>query len=108
MQVDKAQKGEIEVIKGEFCTDGKTFILTLAGTPLSGTGATASAAFENLMRTEASAGALSQRLKELARDQQGEQVRATVIRSSLMALIIFGVVAGTLVVTAAMVPRVAT
>jgi hypothetical protein len=108
MQVDTGRKSEIEVIKGEFCTDGKTFIFSLAGTPLSGTGNTASAAFEDLMRTEASAGALSQRLKELARDQQGEQVRATVIRSSLMALIVFGVIAGTLVVTAAMVPRVAT
>jgi hypothetical protein len=107
MQVDAGKNGEIEVIKGEFCTDGKTFILTLAGTPLSGTGSTASAAFEDLMRAETSAGALPQRLKELARDQQGERVRATVIRSSLVALTVFGVVAGIMVVTAAMLPRVA-
>lgn len=107
MQVDTGEKGEVEIVRGEFCTDGKTFILTLTGTPLSGTGNTPSAAFEDLMRTQASAGALSQRLKELARDQQGERVRATVIRCSLAALIVFGVVAGTLVVTAAMLPRVA-
>jgi hypothetical protein len=106
MRVNAANKGDIEVIRGEFCTDGKTFILTLAGTPLSGTGGTASAAFEDLVRTDVSTGALSQRLKELARDQQGEQVRATVIRSSLTALTVFGVVAGIMVVTAAMLPRV--
>ncbi len=58
------------------------------------------------MRTEASAASLSQRLKELARDQQGEQVRSTVIRSSMVALTVLGVVAGIMVVTAAMLPRV--
>jgi hypothetical protein len=102
-----AEKREIGVIAGEFFTDGNTFVFQLAGTPLSGTGSTPSAAFEDLLRVESTAGPLSKTLKDLGRDQQGEQVRATVIRMSMIGLIVFGVIAGTLAATAAMLPRVA-
>lgn len=102
-----AEKREVGVIKGEFYTDGDTFVFRLAGTPLSGTGSTLSAAFEDLLRVESAAGPLSQTLKDLGRDQQGEQVRAAVIRMSMIGLIVFGVIAGTLAATAALLPRVA-
>jgi hypothetical protein len=96
----------VDVIEGEFSTDGRTFIFRLAGTPLSGVGNTPAAAFDDLMRADASAGGLPQRLRELARDQQGETVRATVIRIVMVCLIVFGVVGGSLVVAAALLPRV--
>jgi hypothetical protein len=98
---------EAEVIKGDFFTDGKTFILRLADTPLSGTGATAQEAFENLMSTQQSAGALTGRIKALARDQQGETLRTAIIRMTLAGLIVFGVIGGALVTAASMAPKVA-
>src|SRR5262245_15021902 len=98
---------EAEVIKGDFFTDGKTFILRLADTPLSGTGATAHEAFQNLMSTQESAGALTGRIKALARDQQGETLRTAIIRMTLAGLIVFGVIGGALVTAASMAPKVA-
>jgi hypothetical protein len=101
------EEHQIEVVKGDFYTDGRTFVFRLEGTPLTGTGTTPSAAFEDLMRVEATTGGLSQALKDMGRDQQGEQVRATVIRMTMIGLIVFGVIAGTLATTAALLPRVA-
>jgi hypothetical protein len=100
-------ESEVEIITGDFFTDGKTFVFRLAGTPLSGTGETPTAAFQDLMRVRTSGSTLSQRLKELARDQQGERVRATVIRATMTGLIVLGVAAGALVTASGMAPRVA-
>ena len=41
------------IVKGNFVTDGETFIFCMEGTPLSGVGRTASAAFEDLVRCKA-------------------------------------------------------
>ena len=82
------------VVQGEFFTDGETFVFRLGGTPLSGTGANPQAAFEDLMRARSTAGGLTERLGELAREQAGETVRASVIRWSAAALIAFGVAGG--------------
>jgi hypothetical protein len=106
MSSNSSDQGNVDLINGEFFTDGRTFVFRLAGTPISGTGNTAAAAFEDLMRAEASTGALTQRLKELARDQQGEVVRATVVRSAMVGLVALGIVAGALFGAAAMLPRV--
>jgi hypothetical protein len=100
-------KGEIEVVKGEFITDGKTFVFHLPGTPFSGIGSTPADAYQDLMRIGAQTDQLSKRMKELARDQQGEIVRATIIRMSMIGLIVFGVVGGALFGAAAIFPRVA-
>jgi hypothetical protein len=106
MSSNWSDRGNVDVINGEFFTDGKTFVFRLAGTPLSGTGTTAAAAFEDLMRAEASTGGLTHRLKELARDQQGEAVRATVVRTAMVGLVALGIVAGALFGAAVMLPRV--
>lgn len=97
---------DTQLICGEFVTDGKHFVLRLKGTPLSGTGETASQAFEELMRAEASAGPLAQRLKQLSREQEGEQLRVTLVRWLLIALIAFGGIGGAVVAGLAMAPKV--
>ena len=106
MEHSSNSTGETAVIKSEFWTDGTSFIFRLADTPLSGTGDSPTAAFESLMRSDKSVGGLSLRLRELASDQQGEQVRATVIRMAVIGLIAFGIIGGTLVGSAALFPRV--
>lgn len=95
------------VIRGEFHTDGETFVFTLAGTPLSGVGATPQAAFDALMRVEAQAGALPERLRDLAREQAGAAERASLIR--LVGVLVVGltIVGGALGGAAALAPRVA-
>jgi hypothetical protein len=94
------------VVRGDFVTDGETFIFRLEGTPLSGVGRSASAAFDDLIRVQDETQPLTARLKELERDQQDEGVRATIVRMSMVGLIVFGVVGGALFGTAALLPRV--
>lgn len=94
------------VIRGEFHTDGQTFVFRLADTPFSGVGATPAQAFEDLLRSKASAGDLSRKLRDLAREQRGEQVRAAIVRTSMAALIAFGLVGGALGGAAALAPGV--
>jgi hypothetical protein len=96
-----------DIVRGEFLTDGKTFVFRLKDLPLSGVGPTADAAFQDLVRVEAASGELGERLKALAADQAGELVRATVIRWLIIALIAFGVVGGGLVGAFALAPAVA-
>jgi len=99
-------KNETTIIQGEFFSDGKTFVFRLAGTPLSGVGATASAAFDDLMRIDAETAPLSTLILERARDLEGETVRATIVRTAMIGLIVFAVLGGAIVATAALVPRV--
>ena len=106
MEYSSNNTGETAVIKGEFWTDGTSFIFRLADSPLSGTGDSPTAAFDSLMRSDKSVGGLSLRLRELACDQQGERVRAMVIRMAMIGLITFGIMGGTLVGSAALFPRV--
>jgi hypothetical protein len=94
------------LIQGEFFTDGKTFVFKLAGTPLSGTGATPEAAYNDLMRVQGAAGDLNQRLRDLAREQRGEATRASVIRMTAIAMIAFGVVGAALIGGGALAPKV--
>jgi len=98
--------GDPSIVRGDFFTDGKTFVFRLADTPLSGVGDTPSAAFQDLMRVDAEAASLSARLRDLSRDQQGERVRAEIIRMSMIALIVFGVAGGAVAASAALMPRV--
>jgi hypothetical protein len=95
-----------EIIKGEFFTDGATFVFRLNGTPFSGTGDTPGAAFDNLLQTKAAAGALPERLAEFEREQDGERVRAALIRTSGIGIIVLGLFGGLIFGTAAMLPRV--
>jgi hypothetical protein len=106
MTSDVSDQREIDLIRGDFVTDGTTFVLRLAGTPFSGVGHSAAAAFEDLIRIDREAAPLSDRLRELARDQQGEKVRSTMIRTAMIGLIVFGVIGGALFGAAAMLPRV--
>ncbi len=99
-------EGEVEVLQGDFFFDGKTYVFRLSGTLLSGIGETPTAAFEDLMRVEAKTAPLSSRMRELARDQQGEKVRAEIIRMAMIGLIVFGVVGGSLAASAALAPKV--
>ena len=99
-------KNETAIIQGEFLSDGKTFVFRLAGTPFSGVGKTASAAFDDLMRVEAETAPLSTLIRERARDLEGETVRATIVRMTMIGLIVFAVLGGAIVGTAALVPRV--
>lgn len=94
------------LIKGDFFTDGRSYVFRLTGTPLSGIGATPSEAFDDLMRVNAACGGLAQKLEELAREQHGETVRAAVVRMTMIGLIAFGVTGGALVGAAALAPRV--
>jgi hypothetical protein len=98
---------ELAMVAGEFFSDGKTFVFRLAGTPLTGIGETPSAAFEDLMRVDAKTAPLSALMRERARDQQGEITRAAIIRMTMIGLIIFAVLGGAIVATAAIAPRVA-
>ena len=95
---------DLSVIQGDFFTDGGKFIFRLAGTSLSGVGDTPTAAFDDLMRVEAATAPLSTRMRELARDQQGEKVRAEIVRMSMIGLIVFGVVGGALAASVALAP----
>lgn len=92
------------VVQGEFFTDGESFVFRLAGTPLSGTGPSPQAAYDDLLRVRSASSGLVDRLQALAREQAGEKVRATVIRWSMAALIVFGVVGGALAGGLAMAP----
>jgi hypothetical protein len=96
------------VIRGEFFTDGKTYILRLADTPLSGVGATAKEAFDNLASNQAMAATLPSRIRTLAREQQSESTRVAIIRTIMAGLIAVGIVAGAIITTAAIAPRVMT
>jgi hypothetical protein len=96
------------VIRGEFFTDGKTFILRLADTPLSGVGATVQEAFDNLASNHAAAATLPSRIRALAREQQSESARVAIIRIIMAGLIAVGIVAGAIITTAAIAPRVMT
>jgi hypothetical protein len=98
---------EASVIRAELLTDGETFILRLSDVPISGTGATAQEAFVNMMAARSQAGALPERIERLAREQQGEKVRAGIIRTTLAGLIIIGVIGGALVTAVGMAPKVA-
>ncbi len=96
------------LIRGEFVTDGKKFIFRSAGMSLSGVGDTPSAAFADLMRAEAETAPLSTRMQALARDQEGETVRAGIIRLAAITLILLAVVGGALATSAALAPSVIT
>jgi hypothetical protein len=105
MTTDTA-KTESAIVQGEFFTDGTKFIFRLAGLPYSGVGDTPSAAFEDLMRVERQGAPLTSVLRQHARDLEGEAVRKTIIRWVAVGLIVFAVLAGGLVGTAALLPRV--
>ena len=94
------------VIKGEFVTDGETYVLRIAGTPLTGTGPSADAAFADLMDTRAQTGAFAERLEQVAREQESDAVRATVVRWVIIAFIVFGAVGGVLVAAASLAGKV--
>jgi len=104
---DNAAARSAELVRGEFVSDGKSFVFRLEGTPVSGAGSTAEEAFQNLMRATAAAGELGGTLRDLAREQQGERFRATLVRAVMACLIVFGVVGGALGASAALAPRVA-
>jgi hypothetical protein len=106
MKHDLDDERDVNLVKGDFVTDGKTFIFRLEGTPLSGVGNSPAAAFEDLVRVRGATGPLADQLRDLTRDQQDEKVRATVIRMALVGLIVFGVVGGGLFGAAAIFPRV--
>jgi len=96
------------VIKGEFFTDGKTFALRIHGLPISGVGASPQAAFDDLLRAEAAAGDLPERLRAIARDQAGEHVRATLIRVVATTLIVLTLLGGLVAGIATVAPKIAT
>lgn len=98
---------EAQVIRGEFFTDGSTYIFRLAGLPVSGTGATPQAAYDDMLRAQAASGDLPRQLRLIAREQQGEQVRATLVRTSLFGLIALTLVGGLAAGLVALAPRVA-
>ena len=97
---------ESAIVQGEFFTDGKKFIFRLAGLPYSGVGDTPSAAFEDLMRVERQGAPLTSLLRQHARDLEGEATRKLIIRWVATGLIIFAILAGGLVATAALLPKV--
>ncbi|MFN4184204.1 MAG: hypothetical protein ACK4M6_05410 [Hyphomonas sp.] len=94
------------VIHGEFHSDGETFIFTLADTPLSGVGNTPQAAFDDLIRVTEQAGALPERLRDLAREQAGAAERASLIRLVGALLIGLTIAGGALGGAAVLAPRV--
>jgi hypothetical protein len=89
-------KGAADVVCGEFHTDGATFVFRLAGLPISGAGPSPQAAFDDLMAAQARAGDLQDKLRAIARDQQGEEVRATLIRMIMIWLIALTLIGGLL------------
>lgn len=95
------------IIKGEFVTNGEKFVFRLADTPLSAVGGSAQEAFANLLKAEAAAGSLSSQIRLLAREQKGENARATVVRMTMAGLIAMAIVGGALVTAAGMAPRIA-
>jgi hypothetical protein len=97
---------EPAIVQGEFFTDGKKFIFRLAGLPYSGVGDSPSAAFEDLMRVERQGAPLTTVLRQQARDLEGEATRKLIIRWVSIGLIIFAILAGALVATAALLPKV--
>lgn len=101
-----SQADSSRIIRGEFHTDGEMFVFTLAGTPLSGVGATPQAAFDDLMRVQAQAGDLPERLRELAREQAGAAERASLIRVVGAALVGLTIVGGALGGALALAPHV--
>jgi len=105
--MNKVQDDEADsVIRGEFFSDGATFVLKLADTPLSGAGASPDKAYENLLKATADAGDLTVRLKRLARDQQDERTRQTLIRSLMTSLVVLGVIGGGIIVSAGFLPKI--
>jgi hypothetical protein len=99
-------KPATNLIKGDFVTDGETFVFRLSGTPLAGVGKSAAAAFDDLMRLSGETAPLVDRLREVARDQQDEKVRATAVKMAMVGLIVFGVIGGAIFGAAAIFPRV--
>ena len=97
---------ESAVVQGEFFTDGTKFIFRLAGLPYSGVGDSPSAAFDDLMRVERQGAPLTSILRQHARDLEGEATRKLIIRWVSIGLIVFAILAGTLVATAALLPKV--
>jgi hypothetical protein len=107
MGEQRPDSADIQMIDGEFFTDGKTFVFRLTGTPFSGMGSDPSSAFKDLLRVESEGSDFAQRFRALARDQQSEAVRATIVRYSIIGLITLSVVEGSLLAAAAMLPHVA-
>ena len=66
-------KPATNLIKGDFVTDGETFVFRLSGTPLAGVGKSAAAAFDDLIRLSGETAPLVDRLREVAHDQQDEK-----------------------------------
>jgi hypothetical protein len=95
------------VIRGEFCTDGRTFVFNLKDTPLSGIGATPQEAFDDLLLVEAKAGTLPHRLAELAREQADAAQSASLVRIVVIGLVALTIVGGALGGAVALAPRVA-
>lgn len=103
---ESSQAESGRVVRGEFHTDGETFVFTLKDTPLSGVGTSPQAAFDDLMRVQAQAGALPERLRELAREQAGAAERASIIRLVGAALVGLTIVGGALGGALALAPHV--
>lgn len=99
-------RNDAALVQGEFFSDGKTFVFRLAGTPFSGVGDTPSAAFEDLMRVDAQTRPLSVLIRDRARDQQGDAVRATIVRTAMIGLIVLAVLGGAIAATASILPSV--
>lgn len=104
--VNATRADDDRVIRGRFHTDGETFVFVLEDTPLSGLGATPQAAFDDMMRVKAEAGALTERFRELARDQAGAAERASLLRLAGAALVGLTIVGGALGGAVALAPRV--
>lgn len=94
------------VIRGEFHTDGATFVFKLDGTPFSGVGATPQAAFDDLLAVEQRAGDLPQALAALAREQASAVERRTIVRLVGAAVVGLTIVGGALGGAVALAPRV--
>jgi hypothetical protein len=105
MPADNAKR-EPAIVQGEFFTDGTKFIFRLAHLPYSGVGDSPSAAFEDLMRVEQQSAPLTSILRQHARDLEGEATRKLIIRWVSIGLIVFAILAGGLVATAALLPKV--
>lgn len=95
------------VVSGEFFTDGATYVMRFKGSPISGVGPNPQAAYEDLVRAQSATGELAQKLDMLARDQQSEQVRASLIRAVSTWLIVLTVLGGVTAGVAAVSPKLA-
>jgi hypothetical protein len=105
MSEDFSGEQDAMIITGDFVTNGRTFVFRLAGSPHSGVGASAGDAFDDLIRSHGKCSPLADRVHELARDQQDENVRSTTIKMAAIGLIVFGVAGGVVFASAAILPR---